>query len=118
MRHIALAFVILSGCTIEYHQGGYISPEERAFEEKALPVLQQACSSCHGNPAWPESFIVGDTPAEMRQSMLASDVVDIDNPVTSRIFTKGLHTGPAFTASQASDILQWLTIERDAAQSP
>ena len=120
MRNIAIAFVVvvLTGCTIEYHEGTYVTPAEKVFQEKALPVFEQACAACHWNPAWKESFLVGDSPAEVRDSVLASGVVNIENPVASQVLTKGVHSGPGLTAQQASDLLEWIVAERDEAQSP
>jgi hypothetical protein len=114
---------LLAGCTLYFGDGTKdpvpddpppsLSPAERAWVEQALPVLKANCISCHAVSDPGISFLAGDTVWEMRQNILASDVVNLDVPQSSRILTKGAHQGPAMTASQASDLLEWLVAERD-----
>jgi hypothetical protein len=46
---------------------------------------------------------------------MATELVNLEAPQSSRILTKGAHSGPALLASQASDLLEWIAAERDAA---
>jgi hypothetical protein len=41
-------------------------------------------------------------------------VINLSAPQSSRMLTKGAHTGPALEAKEASDILSWIVAERDA----
>jgi len=61
-------------------------------------------------------FLVGADPTAVQTALLAyaPAVVNFDAPVSSRVLSKGLHDGPALTASQSSAILQWLQAEKDA----
>jgi hypothetical protein len=58
------------------------------------------------------NFLAGDTIWEIRETVLASDVVNLDAPATSRLLTKGVHTGPAMNAIEVSDLLVWLQAEQ------
>lgn len=120
MRTILL--VLMAGCTLEFGDGKdpaddppppSLTQAERAWVEQALPVLKANCVTCHAGTDPSISFLAGNTVWEMRQSILASGVVNVDVPTASRIFTKGAHSGPAMTAAQASDLLAWLQAERD-----
>jgi len=44
--------------------------------------------------------------------------VNTDAPGSSRVLTKGLHEGPELLPEQASDILQWINLEKAAIPDP
>jgi hypothetical protein len=116
----AFAAVLMLGCTGLIDGGDEdISKEERvarqAFIEKAKPTFDTICASCHSGSDPNVAFLKGANPMEVRATILADDVVNLEAPQTSRILTKGAHSGPALLASQASDLLEWLSAERDAA---
>ena len=122
-----LLLFLLAGCTLYFGDDQppaddppppSLSQAERAWVEQALPVLKAQCVACHASTSTDPSinFLAGNTVWEMRQSILASGVVNVDVPQSSRIFTKGAHQGPAMTASQTSDLLEWLVAERDERQ--
>jgi len=116
----ALAALLFMGCSGLIDGGDEnISAEEQLarqlFVQKAKPVFDTTCASCHSGLYPSTAFLQGSTPMEVRTTLLASTVISIDAAQSSRVLTKGAHNGPAFTASQASDILEWLSAERDAA---
>ena len=109
MRFAAIALVLLAGC-ISFDEGQ--TPDERTLEQfsrTVLPSLQQQCAACHVGP---NDFLAGTTPAEVRQSLLDSDVVDLEQPTVSRLWLKGLHTGPAMNVHDVVLILDWLRAEQ------
>jgi hypothetical protein len=116
MRVIGAAFVVLAGCTQTAAPEGMA---EREWEALALPILQADCVACHSTPG-PLGFLAGDTPLAIRKSVLEYQppIVDLGAPVSSRLLTKGVHDGPALSAQQTSDLLEWITVERDEAGVP
>lgn len=115
----ALAALALVGCSGLIDGGDEnITPEEKAarqaYIQKAKPVFDSTCASCHSGSVPTIAFIAGADPMAQRDTLLASEVINLEAPQSSRILTKGAHSGPAFLASQASDLLEWLAAERDA----
>lgn len=119
----ALAALSLLGCSGLVDEGGddsSITPEEKVarqvFLEKAKPILDSSCASCHvGMPMI--DFLAGADPMAVRDRLLHFDpqVVNLEAATSSRLLTKGAHSGPALLASQASDLIEWVQAERDAA---
>lgn len=102
---------------------GGLTPQQvaarKAWIEKALPQLNQSCLACHNGSMAGIDFITGNSDLEKRDNLLAFEplVVNLDAPQSSRLLTKGLHSGPAFLAEQASNVLEWVQLEKDAQQS-
>jgi len=117
----ALAALTLFGCSglIDSGEDPNVSAEENAarqlYVQKAKPVFDVACASCHSGSDPTVAFLQGADPMAQRETLLASETVNLEAPQSSRILTKGAHSGPALLASQASDLLEWIAAERDAA---
>lgn len=122
----SLALLAMVGCTglIDDGGSGDLSPEEvrarQLFSEKALPRLNESCTVCHNGSRMGIGFVEGTSDGAMREALLAftPTVVNITAPQSSRLLTKGLHEGPALTAQQASDILEWVQAEKAAVPDP
>lgn len=116
----ALAALLLVGCSGLIDAGDdNVSAEEQLarqlFVQKAKPVLDNNCAACHSGSDPTVAFLQGADPMDIRGKLLASDYVNLEATQSSRLLTKGAHSGPALTAAQASDLLEWLAAERDAA---
>ncbi len=116
----ALAALLFMGCSGLIDGGDEnITAEEKAARtawlQKAKPVFDTTCASCHSGSDPTVAFLQGSDALDIRAKLLASDYVNLEAPQTSRVLTKGAHSGPALLASQASDLLEWLSAERDAA---
>jgi len=112
MRYLALVLVLASCGDNKTPITGTISRNaDQVWRNKILPMLDANCMACHASQE--PSFLAGDTPWEVRDTLLGSGLVDIAEPTMSRMLTKGAHSGPALTASQASDILEWLLLEQE-----
>lgn len=120
----ALAALSLLGCSglIDDGEGdSSITPEEKAareiFVSKAKPILDTSCASCHSGSDPTVAFLAGADPMAVRQTLLKFDpqVVNLEAATSSRLLTKGAHSGPALLASQAADLIEWVQAERDAA---
>ena len=87
--------------------------ESQSKWDDALPALQSACGACHGNTANVSGldWLAGTTAEEIRENLIASGVVDFENPYQSKILTKGIHAGPWFTSSQLDVIVAWIESE-------
>lgn len=119
-----MAAILVAGCN-GLIDGGMedetLTPEEiaarTAYTEKAKGHLDAYCVSCHSGGDASIAFLVGTDAMEQRASLMGFDpqVVNLEAPASSRILTKGAHSGPALTAQQSSDILQWIGAEREAA---
>lgn len=117
MRYLAM-LVLVVGC-VEYGDNRPppeppLTPAERAWLDEALPVFQALCMACHAQTAVDTpDFLAGETPWEIRDNLLASGTVNLDDPARSRLFVKGVHSGPAMSSDQISAILDWIEAERD-----
>jgi mono/diheme cytochrome c family protein len=120
VRLTAIAFATIgltTGClgevTSDSGGGGTSGVAKKKFKEEALPFLKAAsCNTCHGGSSQP-FFMAGATDDAVYDSMVASAVVNFTAPASSRVLTKGQHSGPALTDQQASGIQSWLSAERD-----
>lgn len=122
-----LAFVLLASCTgdIQDKSLAGLTPEQalakQRWLQKAEPVFKAKCVMCHdGSMAAamppPDPYLVGTTDMMIRDSAIAymPQLVNLGAPGSSRVLTKGMHEGPAMTAQEATDVLSWITAERDA----
>lgn len=123
VRLSAVAITLIAlGCTglIQDDGMGNLTPEQSAAREawmtEAQPVLAQNCSACHNGSRVGVGFLEGVDPIAQRATLLAYTplVVNLTAPQSSRLITKGLHEGPAFTAAQTSSVLQWIQKQKDA----
>ncbi len=125
----ATLILVLVGCvgTIEGDGGPIgeeLTPEQiearAVFAAKAMPHLTGFCASCHaGSRGDIIGFLQGADEAAIRTDLLAFTpvVVNLEAPASSRLLTKGIHEGSAFTGPQLSDVLEWIQKERVAAGS-
>lgn len=96
--------------------GGGTDPQA-FFDANVKPILAQACASCHAdnpNDATGGPDFLGLTEADYYESLLAESRFVNSAPETSYLLTKGLHTGPAFSATQYDVVLEWLELEAAA----
>ena len=118
---IAIA-LSLAACSGEIQSDIYEDLDPKAqvalekWVEKALPVLGTKCVMCHDGSMPMIGYLAGATDLERRDTLIAymPAVVNMNAPQSSRMLTKGSHTGPALDAIEASNILQWIVAERDA----
>lgn len=120
----AIATLVLVGCTGLISGGSgdqNLTPEQAKARQlwlsKAAPVFKTNCVSCHAGSDPATAFLAGADDLGIRNTLMTWDpqVVNLDAPESSRVLTKGAHTGPALDAGQSSDILVWVQAERDAA---
>ena len=116
--------VAVMGCNGLIDAGGNdatLTPEEvaarSAFVEKAKVHLDQVCASCHSGSDPTIAFMAGADAMAQRATLMAFDppAINLEAPASSRLLTKREHSGPALTAQQSAEILQWINAERDAA---
>ncbi len=122
-----LAVVLLAACTGDITDKSLagLTPAQalakQRWLQKAEPVFKAHCTSCHdgsmstASPV-PDPYLVGMTDMAIRDTAVAyvPQLVNLGAPASSRVLTKGTHEGPAMTAQEASDVLSWITAERDA----
>lgn len=118
-----LAFALsLAGCTGDIQSDIYEDLDPKAqvalekWVEKALPVLGTKCVMCHDGSMPMIGYLAGATDLQKRDTLIAYQpaVINLNAPQSSRMLTKGVHTGPALDAKEASDILSWIVAEREA----
>jgi hypothetical protein len=119
---VAALVLALTACNGLIEGGdGALTPEQKAamsaWTTKAWPHLQQQCAGCHSGSEADIAFLAGGTSSAVHDTLMGSSlqVVNLDAPESSRLLTKGAHAGPSLTAQESSDILEWITAERDAA---
>jgi hypothetical protein len=89
---------------------------QQAWVDKALPILGIKCLMCHDG-SMPNIGYIAGTDDLMRRETLVSyvpRVVNLGAPQSSRIVTKGSHTGPALDVTEASDLIVWIRTEAKA----
>jgi mono/diheme cytochrome c family protein len=108
---IVSSLVLVTACAQSNESS--TTAELTAWDE-ALPALTSTCAACHGGSMHVAGldFLAGSSSEEIRQTLLASGVIDFDDPYSSRILTKGVHEGPWFTAEQVDAILAWIESEQ------
>jgi hypothetical protein len=126
VRPGTIAFVAsalaLAACSGEIQSDIYedLNPKDQValekWVEKALPVLSKKCVMCHDGSMPNIGYLAGATDIEKRDTLIAymPAVVNMSAPQSSRMLTKGEHTGPALDAKEASDILTWIEAEKEA----
>jgi len=114
---IAASLAACSGEILSDNLEG-LNPQEQVARQKwvdlALPVFQAAtCIMCHNGSMPNIGYLEGAGDFEKRDTLVAymPAVVNLAAPMSSRILTKGAHTGPALEAKQASDVLEWIQAE-------
>lgn len=118
----------LVGCTGLIEQQGQegLSPEEAAAQaawlQKAMPTFKANCTMCHdGSMAsavpMPPAYLQGDSDLHIRDTILkfTPPVINLDSPPSSRVVVKGPHEGPAMSAQDTSNVVEWLMAEQAAA---
>ncbi|HUS33228.1 MAG TPA: hypothetical protein VMZ53_32220 [Kofleriaceae bacterium] len=113
MRSIIVVAAALAGCmTIDSKpiEMPMPTPAERVWQDNAFPMLVQQCAECHRYNQ--VGFLDGNNLWEVRETLVTSTVVDLQEPTKSRLLVMGVHSGPALTAEQTSTLLEWLTAER------
>lgn len=92
----------------------------QAWVDKALPVFESTCDSCHGGSMPMIAYVAGTDDLMKRDTLInyVPRIVNLGAPQSSRVLTKGDHTatggGPALLSPQASDILTWILAEAKA----
>jgi mono/diheme cytochrome c family protein len=120
MRLVA-TLALLSGCSLYFDEPPQpgMTPAERDWMNLAYPILEQECAPCHASatPIGGPNFLAGGDALAVRATILAFQppVISLESPTTSRILTKGLHSGPQLTPQEESDLLTWLQAEREQA---
>jgi hypothetical protein len=118
---IAIA-LLLAACSGEIQSDIYegLDPKDQValekWVDKALPVFSAKCVMCHDGSMPMIGYLAGPTDIEKRETLVTHQpaVVNLTAPQSSRVLTKGVHTGPALDAKEASDILSWIVAEREA----
>ena len=83
---------------------------EEFFETRVQGMLETRCGGCHGAARSAPDFLRPDP--DVRTTLLAYPaLIDLASPRTSRLLTKGEHSGPALIASEADLIRTWIELE-------
>ncbi|MFN0249118.1 MAG: hypothetical protein ACKV2T_19700 [Kofleriaceae bacterium] len=97
----------------------------RLWDEKAWPVLELQCAGCH--TTMPLIDFLNSNGADLtvdtyaiREKLVTftPSVVNLETPPSSRLLTKGFHSGPELTPTESSDLLEWVRAEQDARPQP
>ena len=114
-----LLFAACSGEVISDNLEG-LDPAEQVAQTKwvelALPVFNTKCVMCHDGSMPNIGYIAGTDDLMKRETLVTymPAVINLGAPMSSRILTKGGHTGPALEAKEASNILEWIKAEAAA----
>jgi hypothetical protein len=124
-----VALPLVAACTGEIESANFVGldPTEAAAQatwiNKALPVFNSICITCHGGSMPDIAYIAGTDDLARRETLVnyVPRIVNLDAPASSRVVTKGDHTdsvpvpgGPAMTTDQVTDVLVWINAEAKA----
>jgi mono/diheme cytochrome c family protein len=120
----ALALVLATGCMGEITNGAngddVLTPEEiaakNAFDQTVTPILGPNCGGCHTSMA--NIDFMKPAPDVRTHLLTWPGLVNLDTPTSSKLLTKGAHSGPAFTPEQSAAVLDWINLEKVAAGGP
>lgn len=97
----------------------------RLWDEKAWPVLELQCAGCHTTMPMidflnPNGADLMADPYAIREVLIGftPSVVNLETPPSSRLLTKGFHSGPELTPAESADLLEWVRAEQDARPQP
>lgn len=80
------------------------------FDSKVLSILKGNCASCHQSPGINGAPPFLGSEEGVYYATLVNDKRFVGiSPDASLLITKGKHEGPAFTATQAADVKEWLS---------
>ncbi len=122
VRSGLFALPLLAACTGEIQSANLVGLPlteqiaQQTWVDKALPILGAKCLMCHDG-SMPNIGYIAGTDDLMRRETLVSyvpRVVNLSAPQSSRIVTKGAHTGPALDVTEASDLVVWIRTEAKA----
>lgn len=83
------------------------------FTTTVEPMLVSRCGGCHGPDRVALDFLRPSP--DVRTTLLSYPaLVDLESPASSRLLTKGEHSGPALATGEADLVRTW--IEREAAE--
>lgn len=87
-----------------------ILPEEVSFKDDIVPIFNNKCNTtgCHSVG----HFVIDLTPDNAYQNLFTKNLVDVDNPTESPLYTKLVETGGTHegrsTPTEQQLILKWL----------
>ena len=116
MRYLLLTILIASCADTQTSTAtSHATAAELAWVDTVMPVMEASCISCHSvqsvDGIATNAFLVGGTPLEIRDTLLASGVVDVDAPSSSFLLSKGAHMGPPLSVDEMRAIIGWLEAE-------
>ena len=119
MVRLGLSLLLFAACSGEVISDNLegLKPEEQVAQQKwvdlALPVFTTKCVMCHDGSMPMIGYLSGPGDLEKRETLVTymPAVVNLGAPQSSRILTKGSHTGPALESKEASNILEWIKAE-------
>lgn len=80
------------------------------FSTRVGPTLESRCGGCHGADRTGPDFLRPDP--DVRTTLLSYPaLVDLTRPASSRLVTKGEHSGPALSASEIETVESWIELE-------
>ncbi len=117
-----VALPLLVACTGEIQSDNLVGlpvteqVAQQAWVDKALPILGAKCLMCHDGSMPNIGYIAGTDDLMRRDTLVAyvPRVVNLSAPQSSRIVTKGMHTGPALDVTESSALIIWIKTEAKA----
>ena len=117
-----LLLAVIGACTGEIQSQNLVGLPiteqlaQQSWSEKAMPILGVKCLMCHDGSMPMIGYIAGEDDLARRETLVSyvPRVVNLTAPQSSRMITKGAHTGPALDVTEASDILIWVRAEAKA----
>jgi hypothetical protein len=79
------------------------------FNEQVAPILNMSCAGCHNKTGGIGPGFLEPHP-DILTTMLGYPGLINTTPDTSRVYVKGVHEGPALTATQKPIVAEWINL--------
>jgi hypothetical protein len=109
----AVGLVAAAGCNgnLKYSRAKLAQKARKMFDEQVTPLLNDTCAVCHVS-AEGQNFLQPN-PDLYTAVLTWPGLVNLSDPVSSRLLAKGAHDGPAWTNDQERIIRTWISLESD-----
>jgi hypothetical protein len=109
------ALLAATGCDgdLKYSRAKLAEKCRTTFEDEVKPLLEGSCATCHLSG---DFAFMHPAPDLYTAVLTFPSLVELSDPIQSRLLAKGSHDGPAWTTEQYRTIKSWINLEESLRQ--